>query len=178
MSCHGSPVGSHCRGWDIVRIRNFYTRKVKFTQQSYHDKLSTILTEVCPFSSQIHLICGGGLVCDEGREPVLRGGKDCMARLGTCSLHHHSQNAAAQFPKLDDVHPFYADLMNVLYDRDHYKLALSQLNTARHLIDRFVDYVCCGLSSDLRLPPLPTLRTVREGEGEGATCLPRPARSD
>lgn len=25
--------------------------------------------------------------------------------------------------------------MNVLYDRDHYKLALSQINTARHLID-------------------------------------------
>ncbi|TPX30200.1 hypothetical protein SmJEL517_g06181 [Synchytrium microbalum] len=39
------------------------------------------------------------------------------------------------FPKLDEVHPFYADLMNVLYDRDHYKLALGQINTARHLID-------------------------------------------
>merc|ERR1739848_9806 len=41
----------------------------------------------------------------------------------------------SEFPKLEDVHPFYADLMNVLYDRDHYKLALGQLNTARHLID-------------------------------------------
>ena len=30
-----------------------------------------------------------------------------------------------------DVHPFYADLLNVLYDRDHYKLALGQLATAR-----------------------------------------------
>lgn len=39
------------------------------------------------------------------------------------------------FPKLDEIHPFYADLMNVLYDRDHYKLALAQLNTAKHLID-------------------------------------------
>ena len=39
------------------------------------------------------------------------------------------------FPKLDEIHPFYADLMNVLYDRDHYKLALSQINTAKHLID-------------------------------------------
>eukprot|EP00842_Homolaphlyctis_polyrhiza_P001950 jgi/Hompol1/2756/HPOL_001450-RA len=39
------------------------------------------------------------------------------------------------FPKLDEIHPFYADLMNVLYDRDHYKLALAQINTARHLID-------------------------------------------
>ena len=41
----------------------------------------------------------------------------------------------ADFPKLDEIHPFYADLMNVLYDRDHYKLALAQINTARHLID-------------------------------------------
>uniref|UniRef100_H2ZGF1 Nucleolar GTP-binding protein 1 n=1 Tax=Ciona savignyi TaxID=51511 RepID=H2ZGF1_CIOSA len=69
----------------------FYVRKVKFTQQNYHDRLATILTE---------------------------------------------------FPKLEDVHPFYADLMNVLYDKDHYKLALGQLNTAKHLIDNVGrDYV-------------------------------------
>ena len=46
-----------------------------------------------------------------------------------------------------DVHPFYADLMNVLYDKDHYKLALGQINTARHLIDKWVlcccEYNCC-----------------------------------
>merc|ERR1739844_729085 len=42
----------------------------------------------------------------------------------------------------EDVHPFYADLMNVLYDKDHYKLALGQINTARHLIDNVSkDYV-------------------------------------
>ena len=41
-----------------------------------------------------------------------------------------------EFPRLNDIHPFYADLMNVLYDKDHYKLALGQLNTARGLIDR------------------------------------------
>ncbi|KAI8607511.1 P-loop containing nucleoside triphosphate hydrolase protein, partial [Chytriomyces sp. MP71] len=39
------------------------------------------------------------------------------------------------FPKLDEIHPFYADLMNVLYDRDHYKLALGQISTCKHLID-------------------------------------------
>ncbi len=38
------------------------------------------------------------------------------------------------FPRLDDIHPFYADLMNVLYDRDHYKLALAQVNTAKNLV--------------------------------------------
>ncbi len=37
---------------------------------------------------------------------------------------------------MDDIHPFYADLLNVLYDRDHYKLALGQLNVARGLIDK------------------------------------------
>ena len=42
----------------------------------------------------------------------------------------------SDFPRLDDIHPFYADLMNILYDRDHYKLALGQVNTARGLIER------------------------------------------
>ncbi len=40
----------------------------------------------------------------------------------------------ADFPRLDDIHPFYADLMNILYDRDHYKLALGQVNTAKNLV--------------------------------------------
>lgn len=78
-----TPTVIH-KHYKIVRIRQFYMRKVKFTQQNIHDKLTQILNE---------------------------------------------------FPKLVDVHPFYADLMNVLYDRDHYKLALGQINTARHLVD-------------------------------------------
>eukprot|EP00879_Flechtneria_rotunda_P017790 GHRR01018649.1.p1 GENE.GHRR01018649.1~~GHRR01018649.1.p1 ORF type:complete len:588 (+),score=193.65 GHRR01018649.1:154-1917(+) len=46
------------------------------------------------------------------------------------------------FPKVEDIHPFYSDLLNVLYDKDHYKLALGQLNTARNLIDKLAqDYV-------------------------------------
>ena len=41
-----------------------------------------------------------------------------------------------------DIHPFYADLVNVLYDRDHFKLALGQLNIARQIIDSVgKDYV-------------------------------------
>jgi len=75
----------------ISRIRAFYMRKIKYTQQNAHDKLSLILDE---------------------------------------------------FPLLTDIHPFYADLINILYDRDHYKLALGQLNTARHLIDQIAnDYL-------------------------------------
>ena len=43
---------------------------------------------------------------------------------------------------MDDIHPFYADLLNVLYDRDHYKLALGQINSAKHLVDNVAkDYV-------------------------------------
>mmetsp|Transcript_17709 Transcript_17709/g.41165 ORF Transcript_17709/g.41165 Transcript_17709/m.41165 type:complete len:646 (-) Transcript_17709:36-1973(-) len=46
------------------------------------------------------------------------------------------------FPKIDDIHPFYADLCNVLYDRDHYKLALGQINTCKKIIDSIAkDYV-------------------------------------
>jgi len=70
--------------FEIGRIRQFYMRKVKFSQQTFRDRLALILED---------------------------------------------------FPLLDDIHPFYADLMNVLYDRDHYKLALGQINTARSLID-------------------------------------------
>mmetsp|Transcript_41675 Transcript_41675/g.61175 ORF Transcript_41675/g.61175 Transcript_41675/m.61175 type:complete len:707 (+) Transcript_41675:167-2287(+) len=71
-------------GYKIQRIRSFYIRKIKFTQQTISERLSNILTE---------------------------------------------------FPRLDDIHPFYADLCNTLYDKDHYKLALGQLNTARSLVD-------------------------------------------
>uniref|UniRef100_A0A8D0G9Q9 Nucleolar GTP-binding protein 1 n=1 Tax=Sphenodon punctatus TaxID=8508 RepID=A0A8D0G9Q9_SPHPU len=85
-----TPTVIH-KHYQIHRIRQFYMRKVKYTQQNYHDRLSQILTD---------------------------------------------------FPKLDDIHPFYADLMNVLYDKDHYKLALGQINIAKNLIDNVAkDYV-------------------------------------
>ncbi|KAJ8586125.1 P-loop containing nucleoside triphosphate hydrolase protein [Rhizopogon salebrosus TDB-379] len=85
-----TPTVIH-KNFKISRIRNFYMRKVKFTQDSFDEKLGAILTE---------------------------------------------------FPLLDDLHPFLASLMNVLYDKNHYKLALGQLRTARHLIDQVAkDYV-------------------------------------
>ncbi|KAL4244133.1 Nucleolar GTP-binding protein 1 [Abortiporus biennis] len=85
-----TPTVIH-KNFKISRIRNFYMRKVKFTQDSFDEKLSAILEE---------------------------------------------------FPMLDDLHPFLASLMNVLYDKNHYKLALGQLRTARHLIDQVAkDYV-------------------------------------
>lgn len=71
-------------GYKITRIRSFYMRKIKFTQQTISERLSMILND---------------------------------------------------FPRLSDIHPFYADLCNTLYDKDHYKLALGQINTARSLCD-------------------------------------------
>lgn len=103
-------------------------RKVKFAQQSFHDRLTQILTE---------------------------------------------------FPKLDDVHPFYADLMNVLYDKDHYKLALGQLNTARHLIDNVAkDYVRLLKYGDslyrckqLKRAALGRMATIMKRQGSNLTYL-------
>lgn len=47
-----------------------------------------------------------------------------------------------EFPILDNLHPFLASLLNVLYDKNHYKLALGQINTCKHLIDSVgKDYV-------------------------------------
>jgi len=71
-------------GYKINRIRSFYMRKIKFTQQTISERLGTLVTD---------------------------------------------------FPRLNDIHPFYSDLCNILYDKDHYKLALGQINTAKSLIE-------------------------------------------
>lgn len=85
-----TPTVVH-KGYAISRIRQFYMRKVKYTQQNFHEKLSTIIEE---------------------------------------------------FPRLDDIHPFYGDLLHVLYNKDHYKLALGQINKVRNTIGKIAkDYV-------------------------------------
>ncbi|CAH8604318.1 unnamed protein product [Schistosoma bovis] len=60
-----------------------------------------------------------------------------MRKVKTCQQFYHDklQTILTEFPKVENIHPFYADLINVLYSKDHYKLALSQLNTAKNLID-------------------------------------------
>lgn len=111
----GTPTVCH-NGWAIQRIRQFYMRKVKFTQQNWNEKLSGILDE---------------------------------------------------FPKVEDVHPFFADLLNVLYDKDHYKLALGQINTARNLIDRLAQ----GKYDCKLLAPLPgDTSCICQGD----VCVQRP----
>ena len=85
-----TPTVVH-KGYHISRIRQFYMKKVKYTQKTINDKLSVIL---------------------------------------------------ADFPRMDDVHPFFGDLMHVLYDRDHYKVALGQVSAVRHMVDNVGrDYV-------------------------------------
>ncbi|KAF2485189.1 putative nucleolar GTP-binding protein [Neohortaea acidophila] len=71
-------------GFKITRIRAFYLRKVKFTSETFAEKLSSILDN---------------------------------------------------FPRLADIHPFHKDLLNTLYDADHFRIALGQLNTAKGLIE-------------------------------------------
>ncbi|KAK0735879.1 P-loop containing nucleoside triphosphate hydrolase protein [Apiosordaria backusii] len=78
-------------GFKISRIRAFYTRKVKFTQETCSEKFGAIVSS---------------------------------------------------FPILTDQHPFHRDLMNILYDADHFKVALGQVSTAKHLIETISrDYV-------------------------------------
>lgn len=36
---------------------------------------------------------------------------------------------------MQDIHPFHKDLLNTLYDADHFRIALGQLSTAKHLIE-------------------------------------------
>ncbi|PHH59231.1 hypothetical protein CDD81_3549 [Ophiocordyceps australis] len=78
-------------GFKTSRIRAFYTRKVKFTQETFSEKFGAILES---------------------------------------------------FPRLADIHPFHKDLLNTLYDADHFRIALGQLSTAKHLIETISrDYV-------------------------------------
>lgn len=59
-------------------------------------------------------------------------------------MHIYADQLFKKFTSLDcfwyfqEMHPFFADLINVDVDKDHYKLALAELNGARQLIDRYV----------------------------------------
>jgi nucleolar GTP-binding protein len=58
------------------------------------------------------------------------------------SIEEKLDSIIKNFPKLDDIHPFYGDLINILYDKDHYKMALGYLNTAKNICEKISnDYV-------------------------------------
>jgi hypothetical protein len=42
--------------WKITRIREFYMRKVRFTQQTFHDKLSLIVDEFPKLDVSVDLL--------------------------------------------------------------------------------------------------------------------------
>ena len=78
-------------GFKISRIRAFYTRKVKYTSETFTERLTQTIDA---------------------------------------------------FPRLVDIHPFHRDLLNTLYDADHFRIALGQLSTAKSLIETVArDYV-------------------------------------
>ncbi|GFW46421.1 nucleolar GTP-binding protein 1 [Trichonephila clavipes] len=58
------------------------------------------------------------------------------------NFHDKLTRILTDFPKLEDIHLFFADISNVLYDRYHNNIALGQLNTARHLIDNVAKEYC------------------------------------
>lgn len=46
------------------------------------------------------------------------------------------------FPKIDEVHPFHRDLMDTLYEKNHYKVSLAAISRAKTLIEQVSrDYV-------------------------------------
>jgi nucleolar GTP-binding protein len=46
------------------------------------------------------------------------------------------------FPKVEDIHPFFGDLINILYDKDHYKLALGHVQACKGIVENISkDYV-------------------------------------
>lgn len=81
-----------CVGLSLrLTILGFYTRKVKFTSETFCEKFQAILDS---------------------------------------------------FPRLQDIHPFHKDLLNTLYDADHFRIALGTVSTAKRLIETVSrDYV-------------------------------------
>jgi nucleolar GTP-binding protein len=52
------------------------------------------------------------------------------------NLNEKFSKILEQFPRTETIHPFYADLLNVLYDVHHYRLALGQLASLRNLVKK------------------------------------------
>lgn len=57
-----TPTVIH-KHYKITRIRQFYMRKVKYTQQNYHDKLSQILNDFPKLDVSIGNLYKSILIC-------------------------------------------------------------------------------------------------------------------
>jgi nucleolar GTP-binding protein len=67
-----------------------------------------------------------------------------MRKIKFCqeSLNEKLLNILENFPKVEDIHPFYGDLFNVLYDKDHYKLALGHVKATKSMVENMTkDYL-------------------------------------
>lgn len=52
------------------------------------------------------------------------------------------QEIVEAFPKIDDIHPFYSNLLDTLYEKNHYKISLGSLSRAKGLVEQVTrDYV-------------------------------------
>lgn len=52
------------------------------------------------------------------------------------------QAIVESFPRLNDIHPFHRDLLDTLYEKNHYKVSLASLSRAKTLIEQVSrDYV-------------------------------------
>ena len=60
-----TPTVVH-NGWSINRIRQFYMRKVKYTQQSWHEKLSTVSSSSVCARTALCIVLYRGLTLDTG----------------------------------------------------------------------------------------------------------------
>ncbi|KAH8742002.1 hypothetical protein FG386_002377 [Cryptosporidium ryanae] len=84
-------------------------------------------------------------------------------------IHDRLGMILSQFPRLDEIHPFYSDLCNVLYDRDHYKLALGHISGSKNIIDSLAkDYVRLLKYAD---SPYKCKMLKRAALGRMCTCL-------
>ncbi|KAJ3708751.1 hypothetical protein LUZ61_012456 [Rhynchospora tenuis] len=65
----------------------------------------------------------------------------CMRKVTATLRHFHKKLSVIidEFPQV--IHPFYSDLLHldVLSNKDHYKLALGRVNTARDLLSKIAD---------------------------------------
>ncbi|KAK9172907.1 Nucleolar GTP-binding protein 1 [Cryptosporidium meleagridis] len=85
------------------------------------------------------------------------------------AIHDRLGMILTQFPRLDEIHPFYSDLCNVLYDRDHYKLALGHISGSKNIIDSLAkDYVRLLKYAD---SPYKCKMLKRAALGRMCTCL-------
>jgi len=51
------------------------------------------------------------------------------------SFSSHITETIGTFPSIDYIHPFFGNLLNLMFQRQHYKLALSKLSKSKRIID-------------------------------------------